>query len=41
MITRDPLWDVPWIPLPAGLHAAISLTVKAPTAVVVKIQGGR
>jgi hypothetical protein len=40
-ITGDTRWDGKWSTLPADPHAGISLTVKATTAAIVKIQSGR
>ena len=37
-ITGNTLWDGKWDALPAGTHAGITLTVKATTAAIVKIQ---
>jgi hypothetical protein len=40
-ITGDTPWDGTWETLPAGPHAAITLTVKATTAAIVKIESRR
>jgi hypothetical protein len=40
-ITGGTPWNGTWNTLPAGLHAGISLTVRATTAAIVKIQSGR
>jgi hypothetical protein len=39
-ITGDTTWNGTWTTLPADPHAGISLTVKATTAAIVKIQSG-
>ena len=39
-ITGDAPWDGKWATLPAGQHTGVSLTVKATTAAIVKIQNG-
>jgi hypothetical protein len=39
-ITGDTTWNGTWSTLPADPHAGISLTVKATTAAIVKIQSG-